>query len=55
MKIVLLSIKLCNALDALVRNFLWSNRSDSKPVQLLNWGTVSTPKEDGGLGINPTH
>ncbi|KAH7568757.1 hypothetical protein JRO89_XS06G0045300 [Xanthoceras sorbifolium] len=41
-------------LDKVNRNFLWGHTVNRKTVHLVNWGTVCTPKGNGGLGIKST-
>lgn len=42
---------ICNRIDQACRRFLWSSNSDSKGWHLVNWQTITAPRNDGGLGI----
>jgi hypothetical protein len=51
MQCTMLPGKICTELDKLNRNFLWGDTLQKKRLYLLNWETVSHPKEEEGLGI----
>ena len=38
-------------LEKIQRDFLWGSSSSERKIHLLNWKTVCTSKEKGGLGI----
>lgn len=33
------------------RDFLWGSNTTKRRLHLVNWKTVTTPKHEGGLGI----
>ncbi|XP_019152396.1 PREDICTED: uncharacterized protein LOC109149189 [Ipomoea nil] len=41
----------CDAIDKTTRNFLWGGDGTKRKTSLVNWDTVTLPKEEGGLGI----
>lgn len=41
----------CERLDKLNRDFLWSNDIDQRKLHLVGWQKVVLPKSAGGLGI----
>ena len=51
MQCTMLPGKICSELDKLNRNFLWGDTTEKRKIHLLNWRTISRPKEEGGLGI----
>ncbi|KAJ0814615.1 putative RNA-directed DNA polymerase [Helianthus annuus] len=44
-------VAIINALESLIKKFLWGGNSDINKVHWVGWDTVSRPKEQGGLGI----
>ena len=46
-----LPIKVCNAVDKLIRNFLWGSSDEKRKIHLVNWHTITLPKDWGGLGL----
>ncbi|KAL5858720.1 hypothetical protein ACOSQ4_000016 [Xanthoceras sorbifolium] len=54
MQIIKLLNDLCCRLDKVNKDFLWGQTADRKTVHLVNWGTVCTSKDNGGLGIKST-
>ena len=46
-----LPTKVCNAMDKLIRNFLWGSTEEKRKLDLVNWNTVTMPKDCGGLGL----
>ena len=46
-----LPFSICNALETVMRHFLWSGQANSTKFNYVNWATVSLPKAEGGLGI----
>ena len=47
----LLSSKVCKEIDRANRNFLWGSTPKKRKMHLVNWDTVTRPKDHGGLGI----
>lgn len=41
---------ICNRLDKLNRDFLWSNDVNHRKTHLVGWNQVVQPKREGGLG-----
>lgn len=39
-----LPIKVCNAVDKLIMNFLWGSTEEKRKLHLVNWDTVTMPK-----------
>ena len=46
-----LPIKVCNAIDKTIRDFLWELTEEKRKLHMVNWQTVTVPKELGGLGL----
>ena len=44
----------CHNIDSIVRRFIWSDRDNGRSLNLVNWGTISSPNRYGGLGIRET-
>ena len=44
-------VSICNRLEKIQREFLWSGGSLAKKSHLVNWKTVCTTKKKGGLGL----
>lgn len=45
------SSQLCLAVDKLHRDFLWGSTEEKRKLHLMNWNTVTLPKDRGGLGM----
>ena len=54
MQTMLLPQKICHHIDKLSCNFLWGDIDHHKGCHTVNWATIATPKEAGGLGIPST-
>lgn len=46
-----LPIKVCEAIDKLIRDFLWGLTAESRRMHMVNWNTITLPKDRGGLGL----
>lgn len=42
------------SMDKIIREFLWGSSEDKKKLYLLNWDTITQPKDLGGLGLQNT-
>lgn len=51
MQCLLLPESILKAINSCLAKFLWGKDHDKKGLHLINWGTISKPKEGGGLGI----
>ena len=51
MGVFLLPARLCNELNALCARFWWGQTGDEKKIHLKNWGVLSQPKKEGGMGF----
>uniref|UniRef100_A0A2N9FQ21 Reverse transcriptase domain-containing protein n=1 Tax=Fagus sylvatica TaxID=28930 RepID=A0A2N9FQ21_FAGSY len=51
MQCTMLPGKICTELDKLNRNFLWGDTLEKKKLHLIKWDLVTSPKEEGGLGL----
>ena len=49
-----LLIKICNTIDKKIRDFLWGSNEEKERMHMVNWHTVTQPKELGGLGLFQT-
>ena len=49
-----LPVKVCNSIDKKMRNFFWGSTEEKKKMHMVNWHTVTQPKELGGLGLFQT-
>ena len=47
-------IKICNTIDKKIRDFLWGSTEEKERMHMVNWHTVTQPKELGGLGLFQT-
>jgi hypothetical protein len=50
MQINWLPQNICDSIDQMTRNFIWRGLNN-KGIHLVNWRTVTTPKQLGGLGL----
>ncbi|GJV47236.1 RNA-directed DNA polymerase, eukaryota, reverse transcriptase zinc-binding domain protein, partial [Tanacetum coccineum] len=41
----------CNSIDKLLKNFVWSKNDAAKGIASLAWKEVCRPKDEGGLGL----
>ncbi|GMP64139.1 hypothetical protein CsSME_00025559 [Camellia sinensis var. sinensis] len=51
MQTMLLPKSICNDIDKLNRNFLWSDTMEKHKIHLVNWDVVCNMKKKGGLEI----
>ena len=42
---------ICKKLDSIINAFWWGHDPDKKKLHLINWDTLTKPKNMGGLGI----
>ena len=54
MQTMLLPQKICPHIDKLSYNFLWGDTDHHRGCYMVNWATVTLPKEVRGLGIPST-
>lgn len=50
MQIFWLPQNICAFIDRTIRDFIWKG-NNSKGLNLVNWDTVTKPKQFGGLGV----
>ena len=50
----LLPSKVCKEIDCANRTFLWGSTPEKRKMHLVNWDTITWPKDHGGLGILET-
>ena len=53
MQTTLLPQKISHQINKLSCGFLWGDTTSRRSCHIVNWETVTLPKEAGGLGINP--
>lgn len=51
MQLNLLPKKISQQINRIQRNFVWGSSSDKKKLHLINWETLTKPKDEGGLGL----
>ncbi|XP_061347266.1 uncharacterized protein LOC133292825 [Gastrolobium bilobum] len=44
-------LSVCNEIEKLQRSFIWGDKEGRKANHLINWSTITSPKEVGGLGL----
>ena len=42
---------MCEAIDKLIRDFLWGSTAKNRKVHMVNWSTITLPKDRGGLNL----
>ncbi|GKE11919.1 hypothetical protein Tco_1415470, partial [Tanacetum coccineum] len=47
----ILPVFVCNSIDKMLKNFIWSKTDSSKGIASVVWKDVCRPKEQGGLGL----
>ena len=45
-------VKMCNKIDAIVRNFLWGFTRENRKMHLVGWDKVLKFVLEGGLGLH---
>ncbi|CAN1181258.1 Putative ribonuclease H protein At1g65750 [Linum perenne] len=51
MQTTVIPITTCDAIDRIIRNFVWGSTDEARKVHLIAWDRICTPKEDGWLGL----
>ena len=51
---VALPVHICDKLDKINRDFLWSSTNEKRRMHMVRWSKVIKSKDDGGLGIQAT-
>lgn len=51
MSYIRLPSKITKDIDKITRDFLWGTCREKKKMHLLNWATITTSKDQGGLGL----
>ena len=46
-----LPIEVCNSIDKKFRDFLWGSTDEKRKLHMVNWQTVTLPKDLVGLGL----
>ncbi|CAN1137059.1 Putative ribonuclease H protein At1g65750 [Linum perenne] len=41
----------CDAIDRLIRNFVWGSSDETRKVHLVSWEQICKPNDEGGLGL----
>ena len=44
--------KVCDVVDKIIRDFLWGLMEEKRRMHMVNWNTVTLPKDLGGLGLH---
>ncbi|GKC17997.1 hypothetical protein Tco_1014779 [Tanacetum coccineum] len=47
----ILPVFVCNSIDKLLKNFVWSKNDAAKGIASVAWKEVCRPKDEGGLGL----
>ncbi|CAN1764441.1 hypothetical protein LINPERHAP1_LOCUS9254 [Linum perenne] len=51
MKIVVLPVTTCEAIDKKIQNIVWGTSDEARKVHLVSWERVYSPKEERGMGL----
>ena len=54
MQTILLPQKVSRTINKHSCRFLWGDTNQQRKWHTVNWGTIATPKEVGGLGLRTT-
>ena len=46
-----LPVKVCAAIDKLIRDLLWGSSTEYRRMHMMNWSTIRLPKDKGGLNL----
>lgn len=46
-----LSLKVCQEMEKIIRNFVWGNSDERKGINLVKWEDLSHDVKNGGLGF----
>lgn len=51
--IFILPINVCDTIDRMLKNFLWSGSDEDAGIASVSWKDICVPKCQGGLGLRP--
>ena len=43
---------MCDGVDKIIRDLLWGSTEEKRKMHMVNWRTVTLPKDLGGLGLH---
>ena len=47
-----LPTKVCDAVDKIIKDFLWGSTEEKRKMHIVRWSIVTLPKDLGGLGLH---